>query len=248
MNLMNPTALGGTLEWRTQGLLAWSDIAVWAGFLLVFAYATGSLYELGERRLAELRQTYYGVLQILNQFIGNDKFTQNHSYRVSVYATSIAAEMRMPEQQIEDVRAAALLHDIGKLEISREILYKAARLDDDELQEMKTHVERGVTLLKPVGGSLRRVLPIILAHHDRYDGSGYHPSKGEEIPIEARIITVADAYDAMISDRPYRKGVTAIEGREAILKGAGGAFDPAVVKAFDSAFRKQMLEIPEVMV
>jgi HD-GYP domain-containing protein (c-di-GMP phosphodiesterase class II) len=91
-------------------------------------------------------------------------------------------------------------------------------------------------------------LPIILAHHDRYDGSGYHPSKGEEIPIEARIITVADAYDAMISDRPYRKGVTAIEGREAILKGAGGAFDPAVVKAFDSAFRKQMLEIPEVMV
>jgi putative nucleotidyltransferase with HDIG domain len=248
MNLMNPTALGGALEWRTQGLLAWSDIAVWAGFLLVFAYATGSLYELGERRLAELRQTYYGVLQILNQFIGNDKFTQNHSYRVSVYATSIAAEMRMPEQQIEDVRAAALLHDIGKLEISREILYKAARLDDDELQEMKTHVERGVTLLKPVGGSLRRVLPIILAHHDRYDGSGYHPSKGEEIPIEARIITVADAYDAMISDRPYRKGVTAIEGREAILKGAGGAFDPAVVKAFDSAFRKQMLEIPEVMV
>ena len=248
MNLMNPTALGGNLEWRTQGLLAWSDIAVWAGFLLVFAYATGSLYELGERRLAELRQTYYGVLQILNQFIGNDKFTQNHSYRVSVYATSIAAEMRMPEQQIEDVRAAALLHDIGKLEISREILYKAARLDDDELQEMKTHVERGVTLLKPVGGSLRRVLPIILAHHDRYDGSGYHPSKGEEIPIEARIITVADAYDAMISDRPYRKGVTAIEGREAILKGAGGAFDPAVVKAFDSAFRKQMLEIPEVMV
>jgi putative nucleotidyltransferase with HDIG domain len=248
MNLMNPKALGGTIEWKTQGLLAWSDLCVWAGFLLISAYATGSLYELGERRLTELRQTYYGVLQILNQFIGNDKFTQNHSYRVSVYATTIAAELRLPEAMIEDVRAAALLHDIGKLEISRDILYKAARLDDNERNEMKTHVERGVTMLKPVGGSLRRVLPIILAHHDRFDGTGHHPSKGEEIPIEARIITLADAYDAMTSDRPYRKGMTPLEGREEILKGAGTSFDPSVVKAFDSAFRKQRLEIPEVMV
>jgi HD-GYP domain-containing protein (c-di-GMP phosphodiesterase class II) len=91
-------------------------------------------------------------------------------------------------------------------------------------------------------------LPIILAHHDRFDGSGYHPSKGNNIPIEARIIAVADAYDAMISDRPYRKGVTPTEGRDAILKGVGFAFDPAVVKAFESAYRKQRLEIPEVMV
>jgi len=248
MNLMNPTALGGTISWKTQGLLAWSDLSVWAGFLLISAYATGSLYELGERRLTELRETYYGVLQILNQFIGNDKFTQNHSYRVSIYATTIAAEMRLPEQQIEDVRAAALLHDIGKLEISREILYKAARLDDSETEEMKSHVDKGIMLLKPVGGSLRRVLPIILAHHDRFDGSGYHPSKGEEIPIEARIITVADAYDAMISDRPYRKALTPMEGRDAILKGVGTDFDPSVVKAFESAFRKQRLEVPEVLV
>lgn len=248
MNLMNPSALGGSIEWKTQGLLAWSDLAVWAGFLMISAYATGSLYELGERRLSELRETYYGVLQILNQFIGNDKFTQNHSYRVSVYATTLAGEMRLPEQQIEDVRAAALLHDIGKLEISRDILYKAARLDADETEEMKSHVERGVKILNPVGGSLRRILPIILAHHDKFDGSGHHLSKGEEIPIEARIIAVADAYDAMISDRPYRKGMTPLEGRNAIIKSVGSDFDPAVVKAFEVAFRKQKLEIPEVLV
>jgi putative nucleotidyltransferase with HDIG domain len=248
MNLMNPTALGGSFEWKTQGLLAWSDLGVWAGFLLISAYATGSLYELGERRLNELRETYYGVLQILNQFIGNDKFTQNHSYRVSVYATTIASEMRLPEQQVEDVRAAALLHDIGKLEISRGILYKAARLDEEEVEEMKTHVEKGIKILNPVGGSLRRVLPIILAHHDKFDGSGHHPSKGETIPLEARIIAVADAYDAMISDRPYRKGMSPIEGRDAILKGVGSDFDPSVVKAFESAFRKQRMEVPEVLV
>jgi putative nucleotidyltransferase with HDIG domain len=248
LDLMNPATLGGTLQWRTQSLMAWSDVAVWAGFLLITAYAMGSLYELGERRLRELRQTYYGVLQILNQVIGNDKFTQNHSYRVSVYATAIAVEMHMPDEQIEDVRAAALLHDIGKLEISRDILYKAARLDDSETREMKSHVERGVKMLEPVGGSLRRILPIILAHHDRFDGSGYHPTKGADIPIEARIITVADSYDAMISDRPYRKGMTPNEGRDSILKDAGTMFDPYVVKAFESAFRKQRLEIPEVMV
>jgi putative nucleotidyltransferase with HDIG domain len=248
MNLMNPTVLGGSIEWKTQGLLTWSDLSVWAGFLLISAYATGSLYELGERRLDELRQTYYGVLQILNQFIGNDKFTQNHSYRVSIYATTVATEMRLSHGQIEDVRAAALLHDIGKLEISRDILYKAARLDEGEIQEMKSHVEKGINILNPVGGSLRRVLPIILAHHDKFDGSGYHPSKGETIPIEARIIAVADAYDAMISDRPYRKGMTPIEARDAIVKSMGTDFDPAVVKAFESAFRRQKMEVPEVMV
>jgi putative nucleotidyltransferase with HDIG domain len=248
MNLMNPKVLGGAIEWRTQGLLAWSDLCVWAGFLLISAYATGSLYEMGERRLNELRQTYYGVLQILNQFVGNDKFTQNHSYRVSVYATTMAEEMRLTVEQVEDVRAAAMLHDIGKLEISREILYKAARLDDNETTEMRTHVEKGVRILSPVGGSLRRILPIILAHHDKFDGSGYHPSKGEEIPIEARIITVADAYDAMISDRPYRKGISPMEARDQIVKATGSTFDPSVVKAFEAAFRKQRLEIPEVLV
>jgi len=248
MDLMNPKVLGGSLKLGEQGLMAWSDLTVWAGFLLISAYATGSLYELGERRLNELRETYYGVLQILNQFIGNDKFTQNHSYRVSVYATSIAAEMRLPEQQIEDVRAAALLHDIGKLEVSRDILYKAARLNTDEVEEMKSHVTKGIGLLRPVGGSLRRILPIILAHHDKFDGSGYHPTKGEEIPIEARIIAVADAYDAMISDRPYRKGLMPSEARDEILNRTSADFDPTVVTAFEAAFRKQKLEIPEVLV
>jgi HD-GYP domain-containing protein (c-di-GMP phosphodiesterase class II) len=103
-------------------------------------------------------------------------------------------------------------------------------------------------MLKPLGGSLNRVLRIILAHHDKFDGSGYHASKGQEIPIEARIITVADVYDAMVSDRPYRKALSPFEARDTIVKGSGADFDPRVVAAFESVFRKQKLEIPEVLV
>jgi putative nucleotidyltransferase with HDIG domain len=244
VHVLHPSVLGREIN----ALMTWSDLSVWAGFLILSAYAAGTLYDYGQRRLRELRETYYGVLQILNHFVSNDKFTQNHSYRVSLYASQIAGEMGMGEDRIEDVRAAALLHDIGKLETSREILYKAARLSEDEMTQIRGHVDRGIELLSPVGGSLNRILPIVLAHHDKFDGSGYHTNRGEEIPIEARIISVADVYDALVSDRPYRKGVSPFEARDTICKAAGKDFDPKVVKAFEAAFRKQRLEVPEVLV
>ena len=146
------------------------------------------------------------------------------------------------------MRAAALLHDIGKLDVSRELLYKAARLSEKEFEEVKTHVDKGIEILTPVGGSLRRILPIILAHHDKFDGSGYHPSEGEAIPLEARIISVADVYDAMTSDRPYRKAMSPIDAEENILKDSGKAFDPKVVDAFRMALKKGELEVPEILV
>ena len=170
----------------------------------------GTLYEHKSAQVRELRETYHGVLMLLRHFISKDKYTENHSYRVSVYAARIAARLDLGPERIEDVRAAALLHDIGKLEISRELLYKAARLTKDEFEEVQRHVDKGVGLLESVGGSLRRVLPIILAHHDKFDGTGYHPLRGEEIPIEARIISVADVYDALTSDRPLSQGDVAV--------------------------------------
>jgi putative nucleotidyltransferase with HDIG domain len=208
----------------------------------------GTLYDRNAARMRELRQTYNGVLMILRHFISKDAYTQNHSYRVSIYAARIAAEMGFDDDRVEDVRASALLHDIGKLDISREILYKAARLTTTEYDEMREHVARGVNLLEPVGGSLRRVLPIILAHHDRFDGSGYSDRSGDDIPLEARILSVADAYDAITSDRPYRKGSTTYEAREILERGAGREFDPEVVAAFVRAFRKQQMEIPDLVV
>ena len=247
ITFLNPSIFGHSEE--SINAQKWFDICVWGGSLILTGFAMGTLYDRNAARMRELRDTYHGVLMILRQFISKDAYTQNHSYRVSIYAARIAAEMGFDEDRIEDVRAAALLHDIGKLEISREILYKAAQLTTPEYTEMREHVTRGVTLLEPVGGSLRRVLPIVLAHHDRFDGSGgYNDRAGDQIPLEARILTVADAYDAITSDRPYRKGSTPFEAREILERGAGHEFDPDVVGAFVRAFRKQQMDIPDLVV
>src|SRR5438270_2159295 len=226
----------------------WFEIIMWGGILVITAYAMGTLYEQQQLNMRELRETYDGVLLILQQFITKDKYTQNHSYRVSVYATIIGASYGLRADRIEDIRAAALLHDIGKLDISRDILYKAARLTKDEFEEMQRHVQVGVDFLEPVGGTLRKVLPIILAHHDKFDGSGYHPTQGEDIPLEARIISVADVYDSLTSDRPYRKAMSPYDAKDIIEKGAGTDFDPKVVTAFLTSFRKHELEVPELVV
>lgn len=226
----------------------WIDITVWGGVLIIIGYSMGTLYEHKTSQIDELRETYHGVLLILRHFIAKDTYTENHSYRVSVYAATIAMSLNLPHERVEDVRAAALLHDIGKLDVSRELLYKAARLTKEEYEQMQTHVPKGVKMLEPVGGSLRRVIPIVLAHHDKFDGTGYHPTSGDGIPIEARILSVADVYDSLTSDRPYRKAMSPFEAKDIIVKGSGSDFDPQVVGAFTDAFRRGGLEVPAVVV
>jgi len=226
----------------------WLDITVWGGVLVITGYSMGTLYEHRATQINEMRETYHGVLMILRHFIAKDTYTENHSYRVSIYAATIATALDLPPDRVEDVRAAALLHDIGKLDVSRDLLYKAARLTKEEFEQMQEHVSKGVAILEPVGGSLRRVIPIVLSHHDKFDGSGYHPNRGDEIPIEARIISVADVYDSLTSDRPYRKAMSTFEAKEIIVKGSGTDFDPQVVNAFVDAFRKGGLEVPAVVV
>ena len=216
---------------------AWADLMAWGGMLMVTGYLMGTLYELKNAQLKDLRDTYNGVLVLLRHFISKDEYTEHHSYRVSEYAVRIATRMNLNPERIEDVRAAGLLHDIGKLDISRELLYKAGRFTEDEFQEMQRHVERGVATLEVVGGSLRRVIPIVLAHHDKFDGSGYHPTKGNQIPLEARIISVADVYDSLTSDRPYRKAMSLFDAKDIIVKGSGSDFDPQVVEGFLAAFK-----------
>ncbi len=241
------TAIGHNPD-LPAGLEKWLDIAAWGGILVVTGNLMGALYDHKTTQLRELRETYHGLLLILRHFVSKDKYTENHSYRVSIYAAKVAEAMGLGIERIEDVRAAALLHDIGKLEISRELLYKAARLTEEELHEVQQHARRGALLLEPIGGSLRRVIPIILAHHDKFDGSGYTPMSGDQIPLEARIIAVADHYDAMTSDRPYRKAMSPLDVKEIIAKGAGTDFDPNVVDAFLRVFSRGEMEIPAVVV
>ncbi len=242
----NP-AFGASTESFATSFQRWLEIAAWGGILLLTGYAMGTLYEHSKAQLRELRETYNGILVILQQFISKDKYTQNHSCRVSVYAPRIGAQMGLSEDRLEDIRAAALLHDVGKLDISRKILYKAARLTEEEFGEIKRHVSIGMSILKPIGGSLRRILPIILSHHDKFDGSGYDLKKGEEIPLETRILSVADVYDALTSDRPYRKGMSPLDAKETIVKQSGQDFDPRVVEAFLAVFRRGEMEAPDIV-
>jgi HD superfamily phosphodiesterase len=241
---INPNVLGGP---GTLGYLQgrWYDIAAWGGILIVTAYAMGTLHERHSSRLRELRKTYHGLLIILHHFISKDKYKENHSYRVSIYASKIAAYLGMKPDQIEDVRAASLLHDIGRIKTSRDLLSKASALTQKEYDIFKRRADRGTSMLEPVGGRIHRIIPIILAHQDRSDGPEAIGKTLKDLPLEARILAVADAYDALTSDRPYRRGISPFDAKESILKSAGEEFDPKVVDAFIEAFRKNEMESPE---
>lgn len=225
----------------------WFDVIVWGGLLNITAYAMGTLYDRKETHFRELRRTYFGILMILERLISKDQYTHDHSYRVAVYASAIATRMGFDERTVDDIRAAALLHDIGKLEATREILHKAAGLSGKEVSEMRGHEKNGA-LLAPVGGSLSRILPLVLSYDAKRDGTRNEVTRKGDIPMGARVLSVADAYDRLTSDRPYRRAITPFEARDVILKNAGGSFDPDVVKAFLSAFEERQMELPDELV
>jgi len=216
-------------------LLRWLDIAAWGGFLMITGYCIGHLYERKEKAFEEVKKTYQGIMEMLSLIIDSvDQDTQSHSNRVADIAEMLARAMRCTEDEVENIRAGALLHDLGKLGVSNEILQKIGSLTPDEREQVKSHALRGAEIIEPLGGKVSKIVPYIIYHHEQYDGSGYHKLKGEEIPLGARIIALADVYDAIISDRPYRKGFSPMQAREHILANDGKYFDPAVVKAFIS--------------
>jgi putative nucleotidyltransferase with HDIG domain len=227
------------LTTSNEEMQKWLDVITWGSFLVITGYCTGALYEKKERANEEIRRTYQGVIEMLSLIIDSvDQETQNHSYRVSVIAENLAGAMGCPRSDVENIRAAALLHDLGKLGVNNAVLQKMGALTLDERKHMETHTDRGVELIEPVGGKVLQILPFILYHHEQYDGKGYHKLIGDDIPLGARIIAVADVYDALISDRPYRKGISRFEARDHIMKNSGVLFDPAVAAAFEELFPK----------
>ena len=206
----------------------------WGGFLILASIAVGSLYEQNERRSRDLKNAYIGVLEILSKYLeSTDRYTKGHSVRVSELGMEIAIAMELPRDQVENIRVAGLLHDIGKIEVSSDILSKAAELSSGERELMDEHTIKGAYLLTAVGSVLKEVVPIVVSHH-KYFMSGTEDRGNEmgNIPLGARVISVADAFDAMTTDRPYRKGMPPWEALEELVKNSGKQFDPQVVEAF----------------
>jgi putative nucleotidyltransferase with HDIG domain len=207
--------------------------------------AVGTLYEQNERRLLDLKNAYIGILEILSKYLeSTDRYTKGHSVRVSELAMEIAIAMELPQSEVENIRVAGLLHDIGKIEVSGEILRKAAALSSEERELLDEHTVKGAYLLSAVGSVLKEVVPIVVAHHNYFMKANEEPeNEPVRIPLGARVIAVADAFDAMTSDRPYRKGMPPWEALEEILKNAGKQFDPEVVEAFKRIMREKMEKV-----
>jgi putative nucleotidyltransferase with HDIG domain len=220
-------------------------LSSWGGFLLLTSAAVGSLYEQKEKRMEELQRAYIGILEILSKYIETkDGYTKGHSIRVSEYAKGIAIAMELPRHVVENVRVAGLLHDIGKIEISSEVIQKAAALTPQEKDLIDTHSERGGVILAKVGEVLQEVVPIVVSHH-RYFEKALDSSKEalQTIPLGARIIAVADSFDAITTDRPYRKGKPPWEALQEIVDQTGRQFDPEVVEAFRRVIANQIEQI-----
>lgn len=169
---------------------------------------------------------------LANAIEAKDPYTGGHSERVAALSMKMAEAMGLSSQEKEHLRFAAALHDIGKIGIGREILRKKGRLDCEEEREIRSHPDRGVQILEPIH-FLKPVLPAIRHHHEKFDGSGYPRGlKGREIPLKARIICIADTWDAMMSKRPYRDPLPIQVAKAELIKHAGTQFDPAIVERF----------------
>ncbi|OGP73758.1 MAG: hypothetical protein A2V86_01275 [Deltaproteobacteria bacterium RBG_16_49_23] len=226
-------------------LKSFAQISSWAGFLILASVAVGTLYEQNEHRIRDLKNAYIGILEILSKYLeSTDRYTKGHSVRVSELAMEIGVAMELPRAEVENVRVAGLLHDIGKIEVSGDILRKAAALTTEERELIDEHTVKGAYLLSSVGSVLKEVVPIVVAHHKFFIDSIDKPEKDiVGMPLGARIVAVADAFDAMTSDRPYRKGMTPREAAEEIIKNSGKQFDPEVVDAFKHVIREKLESI-----
>jgi len=180
-----------------------------------------------------MQETYLGTIQTLARAIdAKDPYTRGHSDRVTRYAVKIAKEMNLSESAVRNIEYSALIHDIGKIGIQEAILTKKGKLTETEYEIVKMHPLIGESIITPVK-FLNGIAPLILYHHERFNGKGYLEGlRGESIPLGARIISVADAFDAMTSNRPYRKALTKEEARKELEKESGERFDPQVIKAF----------------
>ncbi len=173
------------------------------------------------------------VTSLASTIDAKDPYTKGHSTFVSRYSEALARAVRLPEAEVERIKLGALLHDIGKIGIPENVLKKPSMLNDDEWEIMKQHPVIGAEKVLAPNESLRDLIPMVKFHHEHYDGTGYpFGLKGDEIPLSARIVSIADAYHALVSDRPYRKGLGVEKACEILKLGAGVQWDRELVRQF----------------
>lgn len=183
----------------------------------------------------ELVASIKTLISVIN---AKDRYTYGHVERVVVYSRMIADKLKLSKREKEILIYGAYMHDIGKININKEVLMKKMRLTDEEWELLKQHPANGVEIIKSVD-SLKDIIPLIISHHERYDGNGYpNKLKGKEIPYLARILTVVDSFDAMTSNRPYNTRKTYEEAAEELEKCSGTQFDPEISAAFIEIVRK----------
>jgi response regulator RpfG family c-di-GMP phosphodiesterase len=222
-----------------QGVFTEEDLHFVSGVASVAAVAITNAKAMDAVRSTaqELNRAYLSMLAVLaNAIEARDHYTIGHTWRVARFAQAIARRLGWTEEKISEIEVGGVLHDIGKIGVPDSILSKAGPLSDQEEEQMMLHPEIGARMLRDVP-SLEYVLPYVLHHHEYYDGTGYpHRLAEQAIPIQARLLAVADALDAMTSDRPYRSGLEPDRAMAEIRSNAGTQFDPVIVEALVQAF------------
>lgn len=226
------------------------SIIVFSGLLILYLLLTKIMYDSSIKILkqnealihksndlkeaySKLNSSYKSTVLALSKAIdARDTYTAGHSERVTNLSLKIGQALNLSSNQLNVLEIAALFHDVGKIGIPDKVLNKPGKLTDEEFNQIKEHPSIGIDILKTIE-FLDKTLPMILHHHEKYDGNGYPLGiSGEAIPLESRIICVADSYDAMTSDRPYRKGLPHTVAVDELIKFKGIQFDPEIVDAF----------------
>ena len=197
------------------------------------AFEASKLSRENTRLIADFKDLFSGTISAITEALDEkDEYTAGRSKRVSEYAIAIAKEMNLSDIEISKIEVASLLHDIGMIGVPEYILNKVEKLNDEEYDIIKKHVSYGINIIGNIT-QMESVVPIIKYHHERYDGTGYpYGLKGEEIPIGARIIGLADTFDALVSTRAYRQPMPVNDAIELIKTLAGNQLDYNVVQAF----------------
>ncbi|HEX6791733.1 MAG TPA: HD domain-containing phosphohydrolase [Candidatus Krumholzibacteria bacterium] len=204
------------------------DLALFSALALKVGIAVDNA-----RLYDDLRSLFYNTVETLVRTIqAKDQYTAGHSTRVSRYSLMIADKLGMSTRDKHQLYLAAMLHDIGKIGVPDDLLNRPGKLNEAEMERVRSHVQVGASMIEMLG-EMHGIVPLIRHHHECYDGSGYPDGlKGEQIPLVSRIIAVADMYDAMTSDRPYRKRRTHQFAVDEIIKASGVQIDPRVAEAF----------------